>query len=124
MPNDNPTVKMVAKLEDRGVIRRIGRELARYDERVSSLLRELGDETVDIYQFFAPKKTRRLAKGIRAVMVGNRLEIVAEAKDPDSGFDYVWVSRFGHVARRIYAGRIARSKFSEAQYTKAGGFRV
>lgn len=117
------TIKMRAKLEDRGILRAIGRELARYDSRVSHLLAEMSDELEDVFRFHAPEKSGRLRRGIHAIKVGDRLEVRAEAKDPESGYDYVWVSRFGHVTPRIYAGRIARSKFSEAQYTKAGGFR-
>lgn len=119
-----PTATFVAKLEDRGVIRAIGRELARYDQRVSNLLRDMSDELEDIFRFHAPHESGRLHKGIRAVKSGDGIQVTAEAEDPESGFDYVWVTRFGHVVARIYAGRYARSQFSQAQYTKAGGPRV
>lgn len=115
---------MQAKLDDRNVLKRIGRELARYDERVSNLLDDVSDDAVKIFQFHALHESGRLRRGIRALKNGGRLEIVAEAVDPDSGFDYVRVTRFGHVVPVIYPGRKARSIYSEAQYTRAGGFRV
>jgi len=125
LARDETTIKLQAKLDDRNVYKRIGRELARYDRRVAKLLDDFGDDAVRIFQFHALKKTGRMARGIRAIKTGDgQLRIEVEAVDPESGFDYVRVTRFGHVVGRIYPGRIARSIYSEAQYTKAGGFRT
>jgi len=54
-----------------------------------------------ILQEHAPRRSHRLARGIRAVTVGDQVILTAKAVDPDSGFDYVAVSRFGHRKKII-----------------------
>src|SRR4051794_9873618 len=58
--------------------------------------RNVGDDAELIYQEAAPHRSGRLARGIRAISVGDEVVVSAVAVDPKTGFDYVAVSRFGH----------------------------
>lgn len=78
----------------------------RFQGFMSRELRRTIDETADdaiiVYQAHAPRRSGRLARGIfRKGLVGGGEEIGARAVDPRSGFDYVAVSRFGHVKKVI-----------------------
>lgn len=70
-----------------------------------SMMQSLRDVSADaelIYQAHAPRRSGRLARGIRAVPVGvDQVTVSAVAVDPKSGFDYVAVTRFGHRKRII-----------------------
>lgn len=55
--------------------------------------REAHDESIRIFAEYAPG---RIADGIEARGHGADVEIYAYAKDPESGYDYVGVSRLGH----------------------------
>lgn len=67
---------------------------------------ETADDAIIIYQAHAPRRSGRLARGVaRRSLVGGGEEIGARAIDPDSGFDYVAVSRFGHIKARIVPTR-------------------
>ena len=115
------TAKFKAKLHDRKVYALIARELMTFSSEFRDVEEGLAEDAELIFAGYALKDTGRMAKGIRAVRRGDTYNIEVEAKDPDSGFDYVRVTRFGHVVSVIYPGRKARSIFSQAQYTASDG---
>lgn len=53
-------------------------------------------------QRVAPVKTGRLRRGITSRLVGGIIEIISTARNPDTGYAYTGVTRFGHRVRRIY----------------------
>jgi len=58
--------------------------------------RNVGSDAELIYQEHAPRRTGRLARGIKARAVGDQVVVSAVAVDPKTQFDYVDVTRFGH----------------------------
>lgn len=78
--------------------RNVGRMI---DKGMDVSARAVGDDAELIYQAAAPRRSGRLARGIRAIPAGDTVIVTAEAVDPKSGFDYVAVSRFGHRKRII-----------------------
>lgn len=124
MARDELVSTFKAGLSDRQVLQRIARELGRYNHDVRELREAVGADAEIIFQAHAPKgRSGRLSRGIRARSHGSDVVIEAHARDPETGFDYVRVSRFGHTVRRIYAGAVARSLSSPARFTAAGGVR-
>lgn len=55
-----------------------------------------------IYKQHAPKRSGRLARGIKVTAVGDTAVLTVNAIDPGTGFDYVAVSRLGHRKRYIF----------------------
>lgn len=116
--------KVRARADDRGLAERISRELAEFTHSSTKLREDLAADAEIILQAHAPKgKTLRLARGIRARTVGDTTIIEAEAKNPETGFDYVGVTRFGHRVARIFPGRVARSIGSTVKFTASGTVR-
>ena len=58
--------------------------------------RNIATDAELVYQEHAPRRTGRLARGIRATALGDQVVVTATAVDPKTGFDYVGVTRFGH----------------------------
>lgn len=95
----DPKIFIRAKTQSRVV----GAEFERARERLSG---ETARGVSDIaaaarrtFIFFAPRASGRLQRGIRAHKSGwrrNQIDITATAVDPETGFDYVAVTRFGH----------------------------
>jgi hypothetical protein len=72
------------------------------DREFGESARNVGTDAELIYQAHAPIRSGRLKSGIRATPVGeDQVIVTARAVDPDSGFDYVAVTRFGHRKRVI-----------------------
>jgi hypothetical protein len=85
-------------------------------------LRSAGEELLALH---APEESGRLISGIRGIIRGRRILVfTVRAEDPDSGFDYVDVTRFGHRVARIYPGQKARSVTSPVALTAAGTPRI
>lgn len=62
---------------------------------------QIGDDAELIFAGHALKRTGRMARGIKARRAGNMVLVEAKAVDPDSGYDYVAVTRFGHRGRIV-----------------------
>lgn len=56
---------------------------------------------VYIFRAHAPKRSGRLRKGIRAQQTGGAWVVRADARNPETGYDYVGVTRKGHRVRVI-----------------------
>lgn len=67
---------------------------------------DLGEDSELVFAAHALRKSGRMARSIAATGLtgdGNpSLVVTAEAKNPETGFDYVGVTRFGHRVSRIY----------------------
>lgn len=67
------------------------------DREMRETVQELGDETEVIYSGFALKRSGRMARGVKAIHIGGSNVLVkVHARNPQSGYDYVGVTRFGH----------------------------
>lgn len=62
---------------------------------------EIAQAAETVFQSHAPFKTGRLIRGIAAQMHGSEAVVTADAKNPETGYDYVGVTRFGHKVARI-----------------------
>lgn len=83
--------------------------------------RELGRRAEVIFGAHAPHRTGRLIRGISSVLLGGQVIVKAEAKNPQSGYDYVGVTRFGHRVARIYpAQRFAAFVLDTKKRRKSG----
>lgn len=90
-----------------------GEEFRAFDRRMHRLLdeqiTELKDLAVDLLQEAAPEgSTKRLKRGIRArKQIRGRpgFDITIHARDPQSGYDYAAVTRFGHIKTKIRSTR-------------------
>lgn len=71
------------------------------DDGMRDSVNNVASDAELIYQAAAPRRSHRLARGIRAVPIGDQAIVTATAVDPGSGFDYVAVTRFGHKKRII-----------------------
>lgn len=58
--------------------------------------RELGRHSEVIFGAHAPHKSGRLIRGIASIVLGGKVIVKDEARNPTSGYDYVGVTRFGH----------------------------
>ena len=95
-------MRITASTQGAGQQAKRAREIVRMIDRdMAESARNVGDDAELIYQAAAPVRTGRLKAGIRAVSVGDEVVVTARAVDPDTGFDYVAVSRFGHRKRLI-----------------------
>lgn len=64
--------------------------------------RELGRQAEVAFAAHAPHRTGRLIRGIASVVLGGKVIVKDEARNPSTGYDYVGVTRFGHKVARIY----------------------
>jgi hypothetical protein len=65
-------------------------------------MRSLGERLETVFAVAAPKgRTGRLSRGIRSVPSPGGFAIRADAQNPETGYDYVGVTRFGHRAAWI-----------------------
>lgn len=103
------------------------------DEAALQSLAAVGADAELIYQAHAPRRSGRLARGIRAVPVAvDQVAVSAVAIDPKTQFDYVAVTRFGHQKRVIVpvgkGGRARKSRSvvrsATGQFTKRSGGRL
>lgn len=117
-------VRVNLEIDDKGSARRYGIAVARLDHDVAEVRREVGEDAELILAGFAPEETGRLARGIRAVSKGKTVELRANARDPETGYNYVPVTRFGHRVAIIYPGQRARSITSPLRLTSRGTVRL
>jgi hypothetical protein len=72
--------------------------------------REMADDAEIIFAAYAPKgASSRVARSIHTTQFGWALEVVADAKNPLTGYAYVGVTRFGHKMQYIYPRKDRRA---------------
>ncbi len=69
---------------------------ARFDTLVREAEREIVEEAEVVLAAHALYASGRMSRSVRSVRVGGETQIIAEAKNPQTGYDYVGVTRFGH----------------------------
>lgn len=74
----------------------------RSDQEIEQAVARTAQGSVRFFRVVAPRDTGRLGRGILALISGRRATVTAHARDPETGFDYVAVTRFGHRVSRIY----------------------
>lgn len=97
--------KVVLKVRARGADRLLRNFNAAADALPDDTLaaqRELGRRAEIVFSAHAPHRTGRLIRGIASIVLGDKVIVKDEARNPASGYDYVGVTRFGHKAARIY----------------------
>lgn len=76
---------------------------AEMESGLKDTITKVGREAVYDFRLAAPVRSERLRNGIRARRVEDYgLDITIHAKDPESGYDYAAVTRFGHRKKRIW----------------------
>lgn len=92
-------VEITAEFENAGFVARdLERVAVEVGREHAQSMDELADESDADFTTFAPELSGRLHRGIVAFPAGDGYVISAEAIDPETGFDYVPVSRFGRAA--------------------------
>lgn len=61
----------------------------------------MADGSVSVYRRHAPRRSGRLHRGIRVTGGGSAFTVRADAENPQTGYDYVGVTRKGHRVRVI-----------------------
>jgi hypothetical protein len=79
-----------------GVLRRFLLAANRLPHDVEDAQRELGKAAEVVFGAFVPVKTGRELRGISSDMGGGVVTVTDFARNPESGFDYVASTRFGH----------------------------
>lgn len=69
------------------------------------VVKNLSTDAEIIFAAHAPKKSGRLARGVRGRAVGDTALITAHARNPRTGYDYVGVTRWGHKLKWIVPTR-------------------
>lgn len=77
------------------------RASAATDTELQRAVRDTANRSVVIFRGQAPRRTGRLHRGIAAHIRGNSALVTAHARNPETGYDYVGVTRFGHRVARI-----------------------
>jgi hypothetical protein len=85
-----------------GAARRLASSSQWLDQELDRTIENLGSDAEIIFAAHALKKTGRMARGVRANFVGHMSEVTVEAVDPESGYDYVGVTRKGHRTLKIF----------------------
>lgn len=99
--------KYKGKVNARKVADQFAREAARLRVDLEKAMRDVGDDAELIYASLAPVgQSGRLSRGITAFVIGDQVWVRAEAKNPQTGYDYVGVTRFGHKLRKIFPTRV------------------
>jgi len=84
------------------LVRRFNLAAARLPEDTLEAQKELGRLSEIVFGAHAPHRSGRLIRGISSSVLGGRVVVRDEARNPATGFDYVGVTRFGHKVARIY----------------------
>jgi hypothetical protein len=79
-----------------------GRMKGQLDKEMEQSISETAEALKRVYRFWAPKRSGRLQKGIRAFKSGKaQIDMVVTGVTSESGYNYVAVTRFGHRAATI-----------------------
>ncbi len=90
-----------AEVDTDGLEEKFAREAARLRDNLRETLRAIGDDAELVFAAHALRKTGRMARGVRAQSAGDTVLVTVHAENPETGFDYVAVTRFGHRKRVI-----------------------
>lgn len=113
------TIKIKARsLGTDGVARRFIAAVTRMPRDTMDAQRELGKLSEVVFASHAPFRSGRLIRGISSSGAGTVI-VKDEARNPQTGYDYVGVTRFGHG--KIIAGRGRAPAFTLAT-KKSRGF--
>lgn len=83
---------------------------------------ELGKAAEVVFGAFVPVKSGRELRGIGSDLAGDVVTVSDYARNPQTGFDYVAVTRFGHKVARIYpTHRTSASASNIATKRRRGG---
>lgn len=83
------------------IARRFLEEAERLRLELRSAISDTATDAEVIFAAHALRNTGRMARGVRAVVAGDSAIVTVEARNPQTGFDYVGVTRFGHRSRNI-----------------------
>jgi hypothetical protein len=90
-------VKIIAKpVGTQGVLRNFLAAATGLHGDLLEAERELGKKAEVAFAAYAPVRTGRLIRGISSFALGEGVTVKADARNPESGYDYVGVTRFGH----------------------------
>lgn len=100
-------VKVVARIYGPRLMRRARKLPVDAQLLLDRALVDVADQAETFFKDHAPEDKGRLKRGITATPTATGVSIRVAAKDPETGYDYVGVTRFGHKVRRIrpIAGR-------------------
>jgi hypothetical protein len=84
--------------------------------------RELGRAAEVVFGAHAPFRSGRLIRGISSEGGGGGVIVKDIARNPESGYDYVGVTRFGHQVARIYPTHTAGSVLASGK-ARSGALR-
>lgn len=88
-----------------GLARRFETASWRLGRETADAVHDLGQDSELILAAHALHRSGRMARNITAKGYGLNVMVTVEARDPETGFDYVAVTRFGHRVARIYPTR-------------------
>lgn len=88
-----------------GLARRLITEALNMQRDLERAVEGLGEDAEIIFAAHALHRTGRMARGINSQPAPGGVLVTAHAKNPQSGYDYVGVTRFGHRLRRIFPKR-------------------
>lgn len=73
------------------------------DDLLDSALGQLARDSVELLRGVAPQgRSKQLWRGIKARRRGARgIDVTVHAVAPETGYDYAWVTRFGHQVEEI-----------------------
>lgn len=71
----------------------------------------LGRDVERIFAAHAPVKSGRLRRGVVSTRAGRMVVVRATARNPQTGYDYVGVTRFGHRKAWIYPRQARALRF-------------
>jgi hypothetical protein len=71
--------------------------------------RELGKVAEVVFGAYVPVRSGRALRGISSDVLGAGVTVTDVAKNPESGYDYIGVTRFGHAVARIFAKHSAKA---------------
>jgi hypothetical protein len=76
---------------------------------------EIAADAEIVFASYALHRTGRMGRGIHTVKDGDDLIVEVEARNPETGFDYVRITRFGHrtfriVPRRPFAASVVATR--------------
>lgn len=99
------------------VAARLEEKAARLPSLTEDAVEDLAADAELIFAAHTPSRSGRLARGVSAQSgPGLSAVVVARARNPESGYDYVGVSRWGHRVAFIYPKRARALRFT----TRAG----
>lgn len=81
------------------------------DAILAEEIRGVGDDAELAFAAHARHASGRMARGVKAHQRGSIVEVVVHARNPDGGYDYVGVTRFGHKGEFIYPRQDRRAAY-------------